>query len=59
MTEDATAEFEAQRRQLLSLAYHMLGELQAAEDIVQEAWLRWNGTDRNEVRSAAVWSPPR
>ncbi len=34
--------FEQQRPRLLSLAYRMLGEIQAAEDVVQECWLRWS-----------------
>jgi RNA polymerase sigma-70 factor (ECF subfamily) len=37
--------FEANRASLLALAYRMLGELARAEDVVQEAWLRWQGRD--------------
>ncbi len=33
--------WEAERPRLLSLAYRMLGDLSRAEDMVQEAWLRW------------------
>jgi RNA polymerase sigma-70 factor (ECF subfamily) len=40
--------FEAQRPHLLALAYRMLGELARAEDLVQEAWLRWSGRDHSE-----------
>jgi len=47
--------FEAQRPKLTSLAYHMLGEIQAAEDIVQEAWLRWNKSELASVQSPAAW----
>jgi hypothetical protein len=36
--EQATAEFVAVRGRLFGIAYRMLAE---AEDIVQEAWLRW------------------
>ncbi len=32
--------FQAQRPHLLSIAYRMLGEMGAAEDVAQEAWLR-------------------
>ena len=47
--------FERQRPRLMSLAYQMLGELQAAEDIVQEAWIRWDSTDQQTVASPAAW----
>lgn len=33
--------FEAQRPRLLRLAYRMLGSVAEAEDVVQDAWLRW------------------
>jgi RNA polymerase sigma-70 factor (ECF subfamily) len=39
-------DFEAHRRELVALAYRMLGDLARAEDMVQEAWLRWR--DRQE-----------
>jgi len=38
---DPVATFEAHRASLLALAYRMLGDMGRAEDIVQEAWLRW------------------
>src|SRR6266851_1917760 len=40
---DATTTFEAHRPALLALAYRMLGDLGRAEDVVQEAWMRWQG----------------
>ena len=40
------ATWEAERPRLLALAYRMLGDLSRAEDMVQEAWIRWIG--RNE-----------
>lgn len=39
--EQHLATFEAQRPRLLRLAYRMLGSVSEAEDVVQEAWLRW------------------
>ena len=45
---DATGVFEAQRPRLLALAYRMLGGVSDAEDVLQEAWLRW---DRAEART--------
>ena len=41
-TEDL-AVFESYRALLVALAYRMLGDLGRAEDMVQEAWLRWQG----------------
>jgi RNA polymerase sigma-70 factor, ECF subfamily len=43
-------EFEDLRPTLLGLAYRLLGSMWDAEDVVQEAWLRWNRMDRHEVR---------
>jgi RNA polymerase sigma-70 factor (ECF subfamily) len=40
---DTTATFETHRPALLALAYRMLGDLGRAEDVVQDAWMRWQG----------------
>jgi RNA polymerase sigma-70 factor, ECF subfamily len=48
MKEDA---FAACRPRLLGIAYGMLGELTEAEDVVQDAWLRWDLADRDAVRN--------
>jgi RNA polymerase sigma-70 factor (ECF subfamily) len=37
--------FQAHRAALKALAYRMLGETASAEDIVQEAWIRWQRRD--------------
>ncbi|WP_454885256.1 sigma-70 family RNA polymerase sigma factor [Sphingomonas oryzagri] len=51
---DATsAVFEAQRPRLLRLAYRMLGSLAEAEDVVQDAWLRWSRVEESIDRPAA------
>jgi RNA polymerase sigma-70 factor (ECF subfamily) len=42
---DHVAEFENHRPSLLGLAYRMLGDFGRAEDLVQEAWLRWQRSD--------------
>lgn len=55
MTHDDTELFERQRPALISLAYRMLGERSEAEDVVQEAWLRWSGADRAGLRDPAAW----
>lgn len=41
LVSDPLEIFEAQRPALFALAYRMLGEISRAEDIVQDAWLRW------------------
>jgi len=43
--------FEEHRALLFSLAYQMLGSVADAEDLVQEAFLRWMNADRRKVRS--------
>ena len=46
--------FEDVRPRLFGIAYRMLGSVAEAEDVVQDAWLRWQGTDRREVRNPAA-----
>jgi RNA polymerase sigma-70 factor (ECF subfamily) len=50
-----THEFEAHREVLAGIAYRMLGSVAEAEDVVQEAWLRWQVTPHEEVRSARAY----
>lgn len=47
---EAAAGFAPHRRHLLAMAYRFLGSVADAEDIVQDAWLRWAQTDRAAVR---------
>ena len=42
--------FEAHRRHLMALAYRMTGSVADAEDVLQDAFLRWQRTDRSAVR---------
>jgi RNA polymerase sigma-70 factor, ECF subfamily len=53
--EDAAQTFERHRQRLTGLAYRMLGSLAEAEDIVQDAYLRWHKTDRNTVADARAY----
>lgn len=48
---EPTNEFEQQRPRLARLAYRMLGSHADADDILQEAFLRWSRTDREGVNS--------
>lgn len=48
--EDAAANFDPLRPRLIRVAYRMLGSVADAEDVVQEAFIRWMGADRAEVR---------
>jgi len=52
MTEaDAAASFDPLRPRLIRVAYRMLGSIADAEDVVQDAFLRWLDTDRAAVRA--------
>lgn len=48
---DAAAAFEPLRPRLIRVAYRMLGSVADAEDVVQEAFVRWLGADRAEVKA--------
>jgi RNA polymerase sigma-70 factor (ECF subfamily) len=50
-TADAAA-FETLRPRLLRVARRVLGRATEADDVVQEAWVRWQAIDRAEVRDA-------
>ena len=59
MTNDAAARdigvFEQHRTRLFGIAYRMLGSVQDAEDVVQEAYLRWHEADAAAVRAPEGW----
>jgi RNA polymerase sigma-70 factor, ECF subfamily len=48
--QDAAAIFGPLRPRLMRVAYRMLGSVADAEDVVQEAFIRWMGASRSEVR---------
>jgi RNA polymerase sigma-70 factor (ECF subfamily) len=51
----AGAAFETHRERLWGVAYRMLGSRADADDMVQEAYLRWHGSPTEEVRSPEAW----
>jgi RNA polymerase sigma-70 factor (ECF subfamily) len=55
MTDKRLTSFEAQRGHLLGIAYRMLGEMAGAEDVVQEAWLRWQRVAESDIRDPRAW----
>ena len=52
---DGAEVFERHRGRLLAIAYRMLGEWAGAEDVAQEAWLRWNRAARADIRDPGAW----
>lgn len=47
--------FESVRPRLFGIAYRMLASVPDAEDVLQEAWLRWSGADRDAVADPAAY----
>ncbi|MDT9685943.1 RNA polymerase sigma-70 factor [Streptomyces sp. TRM76323] len=54
MTE-TVEEFESHRPRMFGLAYRMLGSAAEAEDVVQDAYLRWSGTERDRIDRPGAW----
>jgi RNA polymerase sigma-70 factor (ECF subfamily) len=48
--DDAATAFMAARPRLFGIAYRMLGSAAEADDVLQEAWIRWQKADRAQVR---------
>ncbi len=53
--QDAAASFDPLRPKLIRIAYRMLGSVADAEDVVQEAFLRWFDADRAAVREPEAY----
>lgn len=53
--QDSAATFAPHRARLVRIAYRMLGSVAEAEDMVQEAYLRWHQTDRGLVANAQAF----
>jgi RNA polymerase sigma-70 factor (ECF subfamily) len=52
---DPEATFNALRPRLFSIAYRMLGIRADAEDVVQDAWIRWHDTPKDQIVSKDAW----
>ena len=50
LSDAEIASFQAVRPRLLRIAYRIVGSAPEAEDVVQDAWIRWQDTDRTRVR---------
>ena len=52
---DAAVLFDPLRPMLTRVAYRMLGSVADAEDVVQDAFIRWLGADRGAIREPAAF----
>ncbi len=53
--DDPTFIFNRHRPRLQGIAYRMLGAMAEAEEVVQDAWLRWHEADTHNLDSAEAW----
>jgi RNA polymerase sigma-70 factor (ECF subfamily) len=53
--DDATLTFNRHRPRLQGIAYRMLGTMAEAEEVVQDAWLRWHEAASDSFDSAEAW----
>ena len=53
--QELTESFEEHRPRLRAVAYRMLGSLSEADDAVQEAWIRLNRSDADEIDNLGAW----
>lgn len=53
--ESAATRFNQYRHKLLGIAYRMLGSRADAEDVLQDAYLRWYKADHASLRSPEAW----
>ncbi|HXL61925.1 MAG TPA: sigma-70 family RNA polymerase sigma factor [Mycobacterium sp.] len=55
MATTAFVEFEALRPHLMAVAYRLTGTVADAEDIVQDAWLRWSSAEPESINDLRAW----
>src|SRR4051812_14593647 len=54
-THATTEIFQSQRARLFGLAYRMLGSRMEAEDLLQDAYLRWHQSATQDIRSPVAF----
>jgi RNA polymerase sigma-70 factor (ECF subfamily) len=52
---DDAATFEGHRGRLFGIAYRMLGSRADAEDVIQETYLRWHQSDKDQIHTPEAW----
>jgi RNA polymerase sigma-70 factor, ECF subfamily len=55
MMDDRATTFQQHKPKLYGLAYRMLSSVADAEDILQDAYLRWHQTDSGKIRIPEAW----
>jgi RNA polymerase sigma-70 factor, ECF subfamily len=50
-----TETFESHRAALFAIGYRMLGSAAETEDVLQDAWIRWQQADASAIESAKAW----
>lgn len=53
--DQALEVFLANRTRLFRIAYRVVGDVSGAEDVMQDAWIRWQGTDRSQINNPAAF----
>src|SRR4051794_12284276 len=51
----ALADFTGARPRLFGIAYRILGSVAEADDVLQDAWIRWQAVDHRAVREPAAF----
>ncbi|AHH17369.1 RNA polymerase sigma factor, sigma-70 family [Nocardia nova SH22a] len=52
---DSADAFTTHRRLLFATAYELLGSVADAEDVLQDAWLKWHGVEQDRVRNPRAY----
>jgi RNA polymerase sigma-70 factor, ECF subfamily len=55
VSETDAASFQIVRPRLFGIAYRVLRSASEADDVLQDAWIRWQGTDRGKIRDPAAF----